>query len=203
MHFLNELKASGFTGDIEQTYASRLAVATDNSVYQQLPQAVVLPKDNLDVQLIGKIGAQEKFATITFSPRGGGTGTNGQSLTKGIVVDMSRYMNKLLEINEAEGWVRVQSGVVKDQLNDTVRSFGYFFSPDLSTSNRATLGGMINTDASGQGSLKYGKTSDHVLSLQAVFADGSMYETDGSQGEPELGTFASNKAYRMTESGLP
>lgn len=196
--FLNELKASGFTGDIEQTYASRLAVATDNSVYQQLPQAVVLPKDNLDVQLIGKIGAQEKFATITFSPRGGGTGTNGQSLTKGIVVDMSRYMNKVLEINEAEGWVRVQSGVVKDQLNDTVRSFGYFFSPDLSTSNRATLGGMINTDASGQGSLKYGKTSDHVLSLQAVFADGSMYETDGSQGEPELGTFA-NKAYRMTE----
>ncbi|WP_105901824.1 D-2-hydroxyglutarate dehydrogenase YdiJ [Vibrio gangliei] len=196
--YLNELEAAGFRGDIEQTYASRLAVATDNSVYQQLPQAVVLPKDNQDVQLIARIGAQEKYATITFSPRGGGTGTNGQSLTKGIVVDMSRYMNKVLEVNSEEGWVRVQSGVVKDQLNDAVRSYGYFFSPDLSTSNRATVGGMINTDASGQGSLKYGKTSDHMLSLQAVFADGSMFETDGSQGEPELGTFAA-KAYSMTE----
>ncbi|MCV5216659.1 FAD-binding oxidoreductase, partial [Escherichia coli] len=83
------------------------------------------------------------------------------SLTKGIVVDMSRHMNKVLEINEKEGWVRVQTGVVKDQLNDAVRPYGYFFSPDLSTSNRATIGGMVNTDASGQGSLKYGKTSDH------------------------------------------
>lgn len=196
--YLDELQAQGFRGDIEQTYASRLAVATDNSVYQQLPQAVVLPKDNQDVQLIGRIGSQEKYATITFSPRGGGTGTNGQSLTKGIVVDMSRHMNKVLEVNEAEGWVRVQSGVVKDQLNDAVRPYGFFFSPDLSTSNRATIGGMVNTDASGQGSLKYGKTSDHVLSLQAVFADGSMYETDGSQGQPELGSFALH-AYQMTE----
>ncbi|MFV0573869.1 MAG: FAD-binding and (Fe-S)-binding domain-containing protein [Vibrio sp.] len=197
--YLNELKNAGFKGDIEQTYASRLAVATDNSVYQQLPQAVVLPKDTQDVQLIGKVGAQSKYDSVTFSPRGGGTGTNGQSLTKGIVVDMSRYMNKVLEVNEAEGWVRVQSGVVKDQLNDAVRPYGFFFSPDLSTSNRATLGGMINTDASGQGSLKYGKTSDHVLSIQAVFADGSMFETDGSQGMPKADTFA-DKAYRMTES---
>ncbi|NMT19447.1 FAD-binding oxidoreductase, partial [Vibrio parahaemolyticus] len=77
--------------------------------------------------------------------------TNGQSLNSGIVVDLSRYMNRVLEINEQEGWVRVETGIVKDQLNDIVRPYGYFFSPDLSTSNRATLGGMINTDASGQG----------------------------------------------------
>ncbi|MCL9783766.1 FAD-binding oxidoreductase [Vibrio sp. S4M6] len=188
--FLNELKNVGFSGDIETQYSSRFAVATDNSVYQQLPQAVVHPKTTLDVSLLGKISSKPAYKRVTFSPRGGGTGTNGQSLTSGIVVDMSRHMNQVLEINEQEGWVRVQSGVVKDQLNQAVKAYGYFFSPDLSTSNRATLGGMINTDASGQGSLKYGKTSNHVLSLQAVFADGSIYETDGSKGTPAFESFA-------------
>ncbi|MCS0219607.1 FAD-binding oxidoreductase, partial [Vibrio alginolyticus] len=199
LSFLKELEHAGFTGDIESQYSSRLAVATDNSVYQQLPQSVVHPKTTEDVSLLGKLSNKEKYERITFSPRGGGTGTNGQSLTKGIVVDMSRHMNKVLEINEKEGWVRVQTGVVKDQLNDAVRPYGYFFSPDLSTSNRATIGGMVNTDASGQGSLKYGKTSDHVLSLQAVFADGSILESDLSHGYPKEGEFAA-KALRVTES---
>ncbi|MEZ8022568.1 MULTISPECIES: FAD-binding and (Fe-S)-binding domain-containing protein [unclassified Vibrio] len=199
VRFLDELKTAGFTGDIESQYSSRLAVATDNSVYQQLPQAVILPKTTQDVVLIGKVVSKSAYERVTFSPRGGGTGTNGQSLTKGVVVDLSRYMNKVLEINEKEGWVRVQSGVVKDQLNDAVRPYGYFFSPDLSTSNRATLGGMINTDASGQGSLKYGKTSDHVLSLQAVFADGSCLESDLSHGLPVEGEFA-HHALTVTEA---
>ncbi|AKB07449.1 D-2-hydroxyglutarate dehydrogenase YdiJ [Vibrio cholerae] len=196
--FLHELKTAGFTGDIETQYSSRLAVATDNSVYQQLPQAVVHPKSTADVVLIGKISSKPEFERVTFSPRGGGTGTNGQSLTKGVVVDLSRHMNRILEINPQEGWVRVQAGVIKDQLNDAVRSHGFFFSPDLSTSNRATLGGMVNTDASGQGSLQYGKTSDHVLSLQAVFADGSLLETDLSQGLPAPNTFAA-QAMQVTE----
>ncbi|MGC9493163.1 D-2-hydroxyglutarate dehydrogenase YdiJ [Vibrio genomosp. F10] len=188
--YLQELHQAGFSGDIESQYASRLAVATDNSVYQQLPQAVVHPRTTNDVALIGKVSSKPEYKRITFSPRGGGTGTNGQSLTKGIVVDLSRHMNSVLEINEKEGWVRVQTGIIKDQLNDAVRPFGYFFSPELSTSNRATLGGMVNTDASGQGSLKYGKTSDHVLSLQAVFADGSILESDLSLGQPQAQTQA-------------
>ncbi|WP_318523118.1 D-2-hydroxyglutarate dehydrogenase YdiJ [Photobacterium leiognathi] len=177
LSYLDELSAAGFRGDIEKSYASRLAVATDNSVYQVIPQAVVLPKDIDDMKLLGQVGQQDKYQKITFSPRGGGTGTNGQSLTPGVVVDISRHMNKVLEVNPEEGWVRVQTGVVKDQLNDALRPHGYFFSPDLSTSNRATVGGMINTDASGQGSLKYGKTSDHVLSLTAVLVDGSVLTT--------------------------
>lgn len=86
-------------------------------------------------------------------------------------------MNRILEINIAENWVRVEAGVVKDQLNDYLRPHGFFFSPDLSTSNRATIGGMINTDASGQGSLVYGKTSDHVLGLASVLANGELLET--------------------------
>ncbi|MDE1326411.1 FAD-binding oxidoreductase [Vibrio aestuarianus] len=199
LSFLQQLKAEGFSGDIESQYSSRLAVATDNSVYQQLPQAVVHPKSTHDVSLIGKISSKPEFERVTFSPRGGGTGTNGQSLTKGVVVDLSRHMNQVIEINAEEGWVRVQAGVVKDQLNDAVRPYGYFFSPDLSTSNRATLGGMINTDASGQGSLKYGKTSDHVLSLQAVFADGSQLESDMSLGMAEQGSFA-EQALQVTEA---
>jgi FAD/FMN-containing dehydrogenase/Fe-S oxidoreductase len=199
LDYLSQLEQQGFSGDIEKSYSSRLAVATDNSVYQQLPSAVLLPKTTHDISLITALANTPNYEGVRFSARGGGTGTNGQSLTSGIIVDLSRYMNKVLEINAEEGWVRVQTGVIKDQLNDAVRDAGYFFSPDLSTSNRATIGGMINTDASGQGSLKYGKTSDHVLSLRAVFADGSVYETDGSQGAPKQHSFA-EKAMHVSEA---
>ena len=110
-----------------------------------------------------------------FAPRGGGTGTNGQSLTDGLVVDVSRHMNRILEINTEERWVRVQAGVVKDQLNAALAEHGLFFPPELSTSNRATIGGMISTDACGQGSCLYGKTRDHVLELTAVLLDGTVW----------------------------
>ncbi|MFC0060995.1 D-2-hydroxyglutarate dehydrogenase YdiJ [Vibrio inusitatus] len=189
--YLSELQQRGFQGDIETQYASRLAVATDNSVYQQLPQAVVLPKTQQDVELLAQLGNKSEFETVRFSPRGGGTGTNGQSLTEHIVVDLSRHLNQLIEINVEEGWVIVETGMVKDKLNDLVRPHGFFFSPELSTSNRATVGGMINTDASGQGSLRYGKTSDHVLGLTAILADGSVLDTEQWKSVEE-GTFAAS-----------
>lgn len=175
--FLNELKQHGFSGDIEQSYGARLAVSTDNSIYQNLPQGVIFPKSTDDLEIVTKLANNPEFKSITFSARGGGTGTNGQSLNNGVIVDLSRHMNNILEINEQEGWVRVQTGVVKDQLNKFLKPYGFFFSPDLSTSNRATLGGMINTDASGQGSLVYGKTSDHVLELTSVLMSGDVLET--------------------------
>lgn len=175
--FLTNLKDSDFSGETDVSYSGRLIAATDNSVYQQLPQAVLYPTKQSDLVAIMTLAGQDEFSDIQFSPRGGGTGTNGQSLTSGIVVDMSRHMNKVLEVNAEEGWVRVQSGVVKDQLNDALRPHGYFFSPDLSTSNRATLGGMINTDASGQGSLVYGKTSDHILELKTVLLNGQVLDS--------------------------
>ncbi|WKE67230.1 FAD-binding and (Fe-S)-binding domain-containing protein [Gallaecimonas kandeliae] len=173
--FLDALKAAGFRGDIETRYSERLSVATDNSVYQLLPQALVLPKDHEDVLLLARVA--KGHPQVQFSARGGGTGTNGQSLNTGLVVDMSRHMRTILEFNAEEGWVRVQAGVIKDQLNDFLRPHGFFFAPDLSTSNRATVGGMVSTDASGQGSLVYGKTSDHVLGLRAVLVDGEELET--------------------------
>ena len=174
--FIEELGKAGFAGDIESAYASRLAVATDNSVYQWLPQAVLFPRNGADIILLMRLARQPQFLAICFSARGGGTGTNGQSLSDGIIVDTSRYMTRILEINAAEAWVRVEPGLVKDQLNDALKPYGLFFSPELSTSNRATIGGMVNTDASGQGSLVYGKTSDHVLAMTAVLEDGSCLE---------------------------
>jgi len=176
-NYLQALKNSSFTGEIKQSYASRLAVATDNSVYQCLPQGVIYPKSTQDIIEICLLAQQSVFHDIRFSPRGGGTGTNGQSLCSDLVIDLSKYMNKILETNIEEGWVRVQSGVIKDQLNDYLRPHGLFFSPELSTSNRATLGGMISCDASGQGSLVYGKTSDHVLGLTSVLVSGELLET--------------------------
>lgn len=175
--FVSALNQTAYKGEINSQYSARLSVATDNSVYQQLPQLVLHPRTSNDVQLITSLSSQQRFAEIKFSARGGGTGTNGQSLTPGIVVDLSKYMNRILEINVEENWVRVEAGVVKDQLNDYLRPYGFFFSPDLSTSNRATIGGMINTDASGQGSLVYGKTSDHVLGLSSVLANGDIIHT--------------------------
>ena len=175
--YCKALVAAGYTGDIETSYASRLAVATDNSVYQALPQAVLLPKTTDDIVILTSLAQTSSFSHIKFSPRGGGTGTNGQSLTEHVVVDLSRHMRNILEINVEQRWVRVQAGVIKDQLNAFLKPYGFFFAPDLSTSNRATIGGMINTDASGQGSLVYGKTSDHVLALKTVLIDGNVLKT--------------------------
>ncbi len=175
VEFLAELQLRGFEGDIAQTHADRTVFATDNSIYQLAPQAILFPRHELDVVRIAKLGAEPRFSTLTFAPRGGGTGTNGQSLTDGLCVDLSRHMNAILEVNAEEGWARVQAGVVKDQLNAAVAQHGLFFAPELSPSNRATIGGMIATDASGQGSVLYGKTRDHVQELRAVFMDGTEW----------------------------
>lgn len=172
--FLDALSAMGFSGEIRADVASRTVLATDNSVYQLLPQAVVYPQHTQDLIYLTELAATATFKSIVVSPRGGGTGTNGQSLTQGILVDLSRHMNQILEIDVAERRVKVQAGVVKDQLNAALRPYGLFFAPELSTSNRATLGGMINTDASGQGSCLYGKTRDHVIELTTVLLDGSV-----------------------------
>ena len=175
IEFLAELRLRGFEGDIAHTHADRMVFATDNSIYQLPPQAVLFPRHEVDVVRIAKLGAEPRFSSLTFTPRGGGTGTNGQSLTDGLCVDLSRHMNAILEVNAEEGWARVQAGVVKDQLNDAVAQHGLFFAPELSPSNRATIGGMIATDASGQGSVLYGKTRDHVQELRAVFMDGTEW----------------------------
>jgi FAD/FMN-containing dehydrogenase/Fe-S oxidoreductase len=172
---LAELRARGFEGDLSPFYADRTVLGTDNSIYQLMPQAIAFPRGTDDLVRVARVAADPRFTDVKLAPRGGGTGTNGQSLTDGLVVDVSRHMNRILDINVTERRVRVQAGVVKDQLNAALAKHGLFFAPELSTSNRATIGGMINTDASGQGSCLYGKTRDHVLSLTTVLLDGTVW----------------------------
>lgn len=175
LEFIDALQKAGFAGDLNPDYANRIVLSTDNSIYQMLPQGVLYPRNTNDLVLIATLADEERFAEIKMSARGGGTGTNGQSLTDGLIVDISKHMNQVLEINVEERWVRVQAGVVKDQLNRALKPYGLFFAPELSTSNRATVGGMINTDASGQGSVMYGKTRDHVLELESIFMGGECW----------------------------
>src|SRR3954447_3754175 len=115
--FLAELRALGFEGDLSPRYADRTVLGTDNSIYQLSPQAVAFPRGTDDLIRIARLAGEPRFRTIRLAPRGGGTGTNGQSLTDGLVVDVSRHMNRILEIDAGRGRARVQAGVVKDQLN--------------------------------------------------------------------------------------
>lgn len=112
---MQALEQQGFTGDTATSYADRLTMSTDNSIYQLLPDAVVFPRSTADVAL-ARLAAEPRFTSLIFTPRGGGTGTNGRALNQGIIVDMSRYMNRIIEINPEEGWVRVEAGVIKINL---------------------------------------------------------------------------------------
>ncbi len=176
--FVDALAQSDFTGDIDANYGGRLIASTDNSIYQVTPQAVLFPRSQRDVQSILTLANRSDFASLTFTARGGGTGTNGQSLTEGVIVDLSRHMNKILEVDYDQGWARIEPGVVLDQLNAHLKAKGVFFAPDLSPSNRATIGGMVSTDASGKGSRIYGKTSNHILALDLVLSDGSTWHSE-------------------------
>lgn len=173
--FFEALIEGGFAGDIDASVAGRVVSSTDNSIYQVTPTAILFPKHADDLSLIAKVLSRPRFRQITIAPRGGGTGTNGQSLTSGVVVDCSRHMNRIFEIDPVRRVARVEAGVVKDQLNRALEAYGLFFAPELSTSNRATIGGMISTDACGQGSCLYGKTSNHVLGLRVVLMDGTDF----------------------------
>ncbi len=184
--FADELKASGFGGDIHLDSASRLAVATDNSIFQILPELVICPKEENDVIKTMKLMAKDRFKNFNLTPRGGGSGTNGQSLNHGVVMDFSRHMTNILEINTEENYAIVEAGVVLDQLNHRLKPHGFFFSPMVSTSSRATIAGMANNDSSGKGSMIYGKTSDHVLGMTMVLADGSKLETQQYLNTQEL-----------------
>lgn len=175
--YLDALKKEQFLGDIQTDYSSRLATATDNSIYQVVPKVVLFPRSEKDIQKVFLLAAKPEFRTVTFSPRGGGTGTNGQSLTDGIMIDCSRFMNKIKQIDIAKGEVTVEPGVVLDQLNEVVEKEGVFFAPNLSPSNRATIGGMANTDACGKGSRIYGRTSEHIIKLKCLLVNGDVLET--------------------------
>ncbi len=198
LHFLSQLAAGEFAGDVATDYATRLVHATDNSVYQLLPQAVLFPRSEADVSAVFKVASRSEFRDVKLVPRGGGTGTNGQSLNTGIVLDLSRYQNRILEVDTGKRVARVQPGVILDQLQDVVNPQGFFFAPELSPSNRATLGGMANTDACGKGSRLYGRTGDHVIAMRVVLNNGDVIET----GSLEAAEFFARKHQSGREGEL-
>jgi len=157
-------------GDVRFDAASRLLYSTDASMYQVEPVGVVIPRDEDDVQAALEVARRHRVAVL---PRGGGTSLTGQTVNHALVLDFSRHMDQMLEVNAEELWARVQPGLVQDNLNDQVRSLGLQFGPDTSTSNRATLGGMLGNNSGGSHSIAYGLTVEHVIELTTRLADGS------------------------------
>ncbi|MGK0275437.1 MAG: FAD/FMN-containing dehydrogenase/Fe-S oxidoreductase [Ilumatobacter sp.] len=168
------LRSAGFRGSVEHDAAARVVYGTDNSVYQLQPVGVIVPTSIDDLAVIARVN-HELDTPFDLVARGGGTGTNGQSLTNGLVVDTRRAMNRIISIDPDAQVAVVQPGVVLGQLNAALKPHGLFFAPHVSTGSRATIGGMVSTDAAGKGSLVYGRTNKHVLGLEAVLADGTPW----------------------------
>ncbi len=166
---LNALSAQ-LDGELHHDTLLRTLYATDASIYRELPLAVAYPKHAQDIQALVAFAQTNRVSLI---PRTAGTSLAGQCVGPGIVVDVSRYMNKILEVNVAERWVRVQPGVIRDELNAFLKPHGLFFGPITSTANRAMMGGMVGNNSSGTTSIKYGVTRDHVLELYTILSDGS------------------------------
>ena len=166
--FINELKS--IKGEVLVDDYSLGMYSTDASFYQIKPLAVVLPLDESDVKKTVEIARIHKLRLL---PRGGGTSLAGQTVGDGIVIDFSKYMNKILEFNEQERWVKVQPGLVRDELNEEMAKYGLHFAPDPATSSRANVGGMVGNNSSGTKSILYGKTVDHVLEAKVLLADGT------------------------------
>ena len=160
-------------GDLFTDLTFRLLHATDASAYREVPLAVARPKNQEDIRKLVLFAAEHKTSLI---PRTAGTSLAGQVVGNGIIVDVSKYLNKILEINKEEHWVRVEPGVVLDELNQAVAPFGLFFGPETSTANRCMIGGMVGNNACGAHSLIYGSTRDHTITLKTILSDGSDAE---------------------------
>jgi len=167
-------------GDVSFDEVTRGIYATDASFYQIMPVAVVLPRDEADVRASVKIAAE---FNVTIVPRGGGTSLGGQAIGPGMILDFSKYMSKVLELNVEDRWVRVQPGIVLDELNAELAQHGLHFAPDPATGNRATIGGMIGNNSSGTKSIVLGRTSDHVLAGKVLLSDGSILDIEELSSE--------------------
>jgi FAD/FMN-containing dehydrogenase/Fe-S oxidoreductase len=148
---------------------SRLIYSTDASLYQIKPVGVILPRS--DREILETIRIAAKYG-VPVLPRGGGTSLAGQTVLAGLVVDCSKYLNKIKEINPDEHWARVQPGIVLDNLNEVLKPHNLHFAPDPATSSRANIGGMIGNNSSGVRSIRYGKTVDNVLELSVILSTG-------------------------------
>jgi FAD/FMN-containing dehydrogenase/Fe-S oxidoreductase len=166
---LDSLSAN-MEGDLKYDRITRTIYATDASVYKEMPLAVIWPKNNSDLKKIVRFASREN---IGITMRAAGTSLAGQVVSSGIIVDISRYMKRIIEINEKEMWARVEPGVVLDELNLELSKRGLFFGPETSTSSRCNLAGMVGNNACGSHSVIYGSTRDHTIELNTILSDGS------------------------------
>ena len=165
---LEQQLSETLAGEVRFDLYSKALYSTDASLYQIQPIGVVIPRDRQDVIKTVQIASVQN---VPILPRGGGTSLAGQSVGEAIVLDMSKYMNQLLEVNVAERWARVEPGIVLDELNHQLKPHGLMYAPDVATSSRANVGGTIGNNSAGSHSLIYGKTIDHVMSLDLVLSN--------------------------------
>ena len=195
---------TGIDGEVRFDRLSRALYSTDASVYQIEPLGVVIPRSAEAVVRAVTVAARHG---VPITPRGGGTSQAGQSIGAGLVLDTSKHLNKILEINPDEKWARVQPGVVLDELNAELRRFNLRFAPDVSSASRATVGGMMANNSSGARSVIYGKTLDHVREQHVVLSDGQVAHlrplTAAQLDEARRGDSIAARAYRaVPELGL-
>ena len=155
--------------DVRFDNLTRQLYATDASIYQVEPLGVAFPKGAEQASAVIRAAAD---AGVSVTPRGAGTSLVGNAIGEGLIVEFSRHNRQITDLDLEKRNVRVGAGVVLDQLNDFLRPHGFCFGPDVATSSRATLGGMIANNSSGARCPVYGTTADHVMSLEVVMADG-------------------------------
>lgn len=169
---LQEL-ASQLDGAFYDDVTTRTLYATDASAYREMPLAVAIPENNSDIKKLINFARREKTSLI---PRTAGTSLAGQVVGNGIIVDVSKRFTKILELNKEEHWVRVQPGVIRDELNMFLKPHGLYFGPETSTANRAMIGGMVGNNSCGSNSVVYGSTREHLLEVKALLSDGAEAE---------------------------
>ncbi|GAB2786272.1 FAD-binding and (Fe-S)-binding domain-containing protein [Rhabdobacter roseus] len=165
-----QVLAQQLDGPLFRDDTMRTLYATDASAYREMPLAVVMPSTHEDLKRLIAFARTHRVALI---PRTAGTSLAGQVVGSGIVVDLSKSFTKILEINPEEKWVRVQPGVVRDELNLALKPYGLYFGPETSTANRAMIGGMVGNNSCGSNSVVYGSTREHLLEVKAILSDGS------------------------------
>src|SRR3982751_3752116 len=160
--------AGELEGELYYDKRMRILYATDASAYREMPLAVAIPKSVDDIKKLIAFARSQKTSLI---PRTAGTSLAGQVVGKGIVVDVSKNFTQILELNKEESWVRVQPGVIRDELNLFLKPYGLLFGPETSTANRAMIGGMVGNNSCGSNSVVYRSTRDHLMEIKALLSD--------------------------------
>src|SRR3954447_25732169 len=157
-------------GELFVDETMKILYATDASAYREIPLAVAIPKTVADLKKLIRFARANHTSLI---PRTAGTSLAGQVVGNGVVVDLSKHFTSIIELNNEEHWVRVQPGVIRDELNMFLKQHGLFFGPETSTANRAMIGGMVGNNSCGSNSIIYRSTREHLLEVKALLSDGS------------------------------